>query len=59
MWTGPVEVTIDELFVIAGPNIDTYMSQDDSYIQDDLGAPYDPKNMFNIFENQLKLKPRP
>lgn len=70
MWTGPIEVTIDELFVIMGPNVEAFVSHDDSYIRDDdddnnlsqeqlharLLEPYDPSNMFNIFENQLKLK---
>jgi hypothetical protein len=65
MWTGPIEVTIDEMCVVVGPNLDSYMSHDDSYINEsdeDLRVrvmePYDPSNMFNIFENQLKLKPK-
>jgi hypothetical protein len=62
MWSGPIEVHIDELFAIVGPNTEShYMSHDDSYIQESeeqMLQTYDPSNMFNIFENQLKLRPR-
>lgn len=34
MWTGPIEITIDELFIVLGPNIEKFMSQDDSYVRD-------------------------
>ena len=61
MWTGPVEIVIDELFIIMGPNVEAFLSHEDSYIHDEcdeakLREPYDPSNMYNIFENQLKLK---
>lgn len=62
MWSGPIEVKIDELFAIVGPNTESsFMSHDDSYLQESdeqLAAPYDPTNMYNIFENQLKLRPK-
>jgi len=53
MWTGPIDVAIDELFIIVGPNIESYMSHEDSYIENEDGRdePYDPSNMYNIFEN--------
>lgn len=58
MWTGPIEITIDELFIVLGPNIEKFMSQDDSYVRDNDNEggkydtePYDPSNMYNIFEN--------
>jgi len=63
MWTGPIEITIDELFIVLGPNIEKFMSQDDSYVRDGdqsnnegrkcdkLLEPYDQTNMYNIFEN--------
>lgn len=58
MWTGPIDVAIDELFIIVGPNIGSYMSHEDSYIENEDGKdePYDPSNMYNIFDNQIKLK---
>jgi hypothetical protein len=39
---------IDELFIIVGPNIGSYMSHDDSYIENEDGRdePYDPSNMY-------------
>lgn len=61
MWTGPVEMTIDELFVIAAPNAERFLSHDESYIDEGserLLEPYDQSNMYNIFTNQLKLKQR-
>ena len=62
MWTGPIEITIDELFVIMGPNTDKFISHNDSYLEMDESKPqsylepYDSSNMYNIFTNQLKLK---
>jgi hypothetical protein len=63
MWTGPIEVTVDELFLILSPNAERFASHDESYIHEDddrqrLLEPYDPSNMFNIFTNQLKLRPK-
>lgn len=58
MFNGPIEITIDELFIILGPNLNQ-MSHDDSYIEEtenDLEESYDDNNMFNIFHHQLKLK---
>jgi hypothetical protein len=63
MWTGPIEITIDELFVIMGPNTDKFLSHNDSYLEIEESKeaqsylePYDTSNMYNIFTNQLKLK---
>jgi hypothetical protein len=63
MWNGPLELTIDELFVILGPNTDRFLSHDDSYLPEAEEnnekwwlEPYDTSNMYNIFTNQLKLK---
>lgn len=58
MWNGPMEVTIDDLFIILGPNLNI-MSHDESYIEEDgdaLEDSYDEANMYNIFEHQLKLR---
>ena len=33
MWSGPIEVKIDELFAIVGPNTESsFMSHNDSYL---------------------------
>ena len=56
-----MDFTIDELFLILAPNVEQAVSHNDSFIKeedDELGIEYDPRNMFNIFENQLKLKNR-
>jgi hypothetical protein len=58
MWNSPVEINIEDLFIILGPNY-SIVSNDDSYIQEDdkhLNDSYDSSNMFNIFEHQLKLR---
>ncbi|CDW78351.1 vacuolar protein sorting-associated protein 13a [Stylonychia lemnae] len=58
MWNGPVEIIIDDLFIILGPNY-SMVSHDDSYVEEDeqhIQDPYDSSNMFNIFEHQLKLR---
>ena len=34
MFNGPVEIVIDDLFIILGPNY-SMVSHDDSYIQDE------------------------
>jgi hypothetical protein len=64
MWTGPIEVTVDELFLVVTPNAERFQSHDESYIHEDedrgrLLEPYDPSNMYNIFTNQLKLRTKP
>ena len=49
-------MNIDELYLILGPN-PSFVSHDESYINDEeLDASYDSTNMFNIFENELKIK---
>ena len=58
MWNSPVEIDIDDLFIILGPNY-SIVSNEDSYIEEDdqhLNNSYDESNMFNIFEHQLKLR---
>ena len=53
-----MEVVIDDLFIILGPNLNI-MSHDESYIDEDgdtLEDSYDEANMYNIFEHQLKLR---
>lgn len=53
MWGGPVEIMIDDLFIILGPNL-AVVSNDDSYIEENeqnLEDSYDGSNMFNIFEH--------
>ena len=54
MWTGPVDITVDELFIVLSPNIETFQSNNESFIEFDAvnqSIEYDPSNMFNIFEN--------
>ena len=58
MWNGPVEIAIEDLFIILGPNLNV-VSHDDSFIEENdhtVREPYDDSNMFNIFEHQLKLR---
>ena len=58
MWNGPIEVNIDELFIILGPS-SSIASNDESYLEEseaNLEDSYDESNMFNIFEHSLKLK---
>ena len=53
MWNGPVEIAIDDLFIILGPNLNV-VSHYDSFIDENdhtLREPYDDSNMFNIFEH--------
>jgi len=39
MWNGPIEISIDELFVIMGPNTDKFLSHNDSYLETDDSRP--------------------
>jgi len=58
MWGGPVEILVEDLFIVLGPNI-AVVSHDESYIDhtaENLNESYDSSNMFNIFEHQLKLR---
>jgi hypothetical protein len=58
MWNGPVEVTIEDLFIILGPSV-KIVSNDESFEAENessLLQPYDRNNMYNIFEHQLKIK---
>lgn len=58
MWNGPIEINIDDLFIILGSNINI-VSHNESYIDENeqnIEDSYDDGNMFNIFEHQLKIK---
>ena len=56
VWTNPLELTIDDLYLILGPNL-SFVSHDESYIADeDLDESYDSTNVFNIFEHELQIK---
>jgi hypothetical protein len=58
MWSGPIEVIIEDLFIILGPSV-KIVSNDESFEADNetsLLQPYDKNNMYNIFEHQLKIK---
>lgn len=58
MWNGPIELVLDELFLVLGASLNS-LSHDESYLeqnQEDLDESYDENNMYNIFEHQLKLK---
>ena len=58
LWQSPLEIEVEDLLLILGPNLGS-QSNDESYINDeDLSAPYDENNMYNIFEHQLKVKKR-
>ena len=51
-----MEISIDDLFIILGPNL-SFVSHDESYIADeDLDESYDSTNVFNIFEHELQIK---
>ncbi len=51
LWSNPLELEVEELMVILGPNMGV-VSHDESYIDDeDLDESYDENNMFNIFEH--------
>ncbi len=51
-----MELTIDDLFLILGPNLN-FVSHDESYIADEeLDDSYDSTNVFNIFEHELQIK---
>ena len=39
MWNGPVEIAIDDLFIILGPNLNV-VSHDDSFIDEKSTHPY-------------------
>ncbi len=49
--TAPMEITITDLFLILGPNLSQRSNEDSFYGLDDLIAPYDEENMYNIFTN--------
>ena len=51
--SAPMEITITDLFLILGPNLSQRSKDDSFYGLDDLIAPYDEENMYNIFSNQL------
>jgi hypothetical protein len=56
LWNNPLELIIDDLFVILGPNL-SFVSHDESYIQnEELDESYDSTNVFNIFEHELQIK---
>ena len=48
-----MELTITDLFLILGPNLSQRSNDDSFYGLEDLIAPYDEDNMYNIFSNQL------
>lgn len=50
MWSGPLELVIEDLFLVLGPNL-SLVSNDDSYEEDDLNESYDDANMYNIFDH--------
>lgn len=53
MLNGPMEINIEDLFIILGPNLGV-VSHNESFIEEgekDLNESYDKNNMFNIFEH--------
>lgn len=58
-WTSPLELVIDDVFMILGPS--TYFrSNVESYIEetndDLLNLSYDSTNAFNVFDHEMKIK---
>lgn len=55
-----MEVTIKDLFIIVGP-VMSFRSNDNSFVnvEEDLIAPYDENNCYNVWNNQLSIKNRP
>ncbi len=49
--TTPMEISINDLFLILGPSLSQRSNEDSFYGLDDLIAPYDEENMYNIFTN--------
>lgn len=53
-WSSPFQITIDDLQLVLGPSMGG-VSNDDSFIHDeDIGAPYDQSNCFNIFKHNVR-----
>jgi hypothetical protein len=53
MWNGPIEVIIEDLFIILGPNM-SVISHNESFMEENdatLEESYDENNMYNIFEH--------
>ena len=54
MWNGPIEITVDDLYLVVGPSL-SVLSHNESYIEesgsDALEDSYDENNMYNIFEH--------
>jgi hypothetical protein len=67
LWKNPLELTIDDLYLIVGPNL-SFTSHDESFIQEDtqsqndhgnnnqLDNSYDSTNVYNIFDHELQIK---
>ncbi|CDW82744.1 UNKNOWN [Stylonychia lemnae] len=56
VWNNPLELAIDDLYLILGPNM-SFLSHNESYIGDEgLDDSYDSTNVFNIFEHDLQIK---
>ena len=58
-WSSPLEMTIDDVYLILGPS--TYFrSSQDSYIEENtkdlLNSSYDSTNAFNVFDHEMKIK---
>jgi|AACY02.8.fsa_nt_gi hypothetical protein len=53
----PMEVTLTDFYVIAGPNM-SQRTEDDEFVpvSEDLIAPYDENNAYHIFTNNLTVK---
>jgi len=53
VWNNPLELAIDDLYLILGPNM-SFLSHNESYIGDEeLDESYDSTNVFNIFDHEL------
>ena len=55
--TMPMDIVITDLNVVLGPSL-YFKSDNEDYIpaHEDLIAPYDESNMYNIFNNTLQVK---
>ena len=61
-WSNPLEMQIDDIYLILGPSV-YFRSNQDSYIEENtndlLNSSYDSTNAFNVFDHEMKIKAGP
>jgi hypothetical protein len=66
LWSNPLELYIEDLYLIVGPNMG-YVSHDESYLHirdgnsqggdfENPNESYDSTNAFNVFDHELQIK---